>query len=153
MEDNGKMVLLPPVNYKRQKLYGLKRHRRVYTVECRRKNLTLSPFVDNKGVIRVGGRVDNAVVSYDSRHPALLPYEHSISLLITRHMHQCGQAGVASMTAKIRARYWILKASKLAKSVKSKCAFCREMAGRVETQKMADRSFGTFNFTISLHSV
>ena len=34
----------------------------------------LSPFVDNKGVIRVGGRVDNAVVSYDSRHPALLPY-------------------------------------------------------------------------------
>ena len=39
---------------------------------------SLSPFVDNKGVIRVGGRVDNAVVSYDSRHPALLPYEHSI---------------------------------------------------------------------------
>ena len=42
MEDNGKMVLLPPVNYKRLKLYGLKSHRRVYTVECRRKNLTLS---------------------------------------------------------------------------------------------------------------
>ena len=98
----------------------------------------LSPFIDNKGVIRVGGRVDNGVVSYDSRHPALLPYEHSISLLITRHMPQCGHAGVASTTVKIRARYWILKASKLAKSVKFKCAFCREMARRVETQKMAD---------------
>ena len=42
VEDNGKMVLFPPVNYKRQKLYGLKRHRRVYTVECRRNNLMLS---------------------------------------------------------------------------------------------------------------
>ncbi|XP_022802779.1 uncharacterized protein LOC111340235 [Stylophora pistillata] len=97
----------------------------------------LSPFVDNKGVIRVGGRVDNVVVSYDSRHPALLPYGPSISLLITRHMHQCGHGGVASTTAKIRARYWILKASKFAKSVKLKCAFRREMVkvGRNKTAK------------------
>lgn len=132
------MVLLPSVSYKRLKLNGLPRHRRVYTDECRRKNLTLSPFIDNKGVIRVGGRVDNGGVSYDSRHPALLPYEHSISLLITRHMPQCGHAGVASTTVKIRVSYWILKASKLAKSAKFKCAFYREMARRVETHKMAD---------------
>ena len=98
----------------------------------------LSPFLDDKGVIRVGGRVDNAVVTYESRHPALLPYEHRISLLITRHMHQCGDSGVASTTAKIRARYWILKASKLTKSVKFKYSFCREMARRAETQQMAD---------------
>ena len=78
------------------------------------------------------------MVSYDLRHPALLPYEHSISLLITRHIHQCGHGGVASTTAKIRPKYWILKASKLAKSVKFQCAFCREMVRRVETQQMAD---------------
>lgn len=126
------MVLLPPVNYKR-----LKRG----TEESTQSNVEeriwrFHPFVDNKGVSRVGGRVDNAGVSYDSSHPAFLPYEHSISLLITRHTHQCGHGGVASTTAKIRARYWILKASKLAKSVQ--CAFWREMARRVETQQMAD---------------
>ena len=98
----------------------------------------LSPFLDDKGVTRVGGTVDNAVVTYESRHPALLPYEHRISLLITRHMHQCGHSGVASTTAKIRARYWILKASKLTKSVKFKCSLRREMARRAETQQMAD---------------
>ena len=98
----------------------------------------LSPFLDDKGVIRVGGRVDNAVVTYESRHPALLPYEHRISLLITRYMHQCGQSGVATTTAKIRARYWILKASKLTKSVKFKYSLCQEMAQRAETQQMAD---------------
>ena len=53
-------------------------------------------------------------------------------------MHQCGHSGVASTTSKIRARYWILKASELTKSVDSKCSFCREMARRAETQQMAD---------------
>ena len=98
----------------------------------------LSPFLDDKGVIRVGGRVDKAVMTYETRHPALLPYEHAISLLIARHTHQHGHSGVASTTAKIRTRFWILKATKLVKSVKSKCTFCREMTQRVETQLMAD---------------
>ena len=35
---------------------------------------TLSPFVDKEEVIRVGGRIDNALVSYEIKHPALLPY-------------------------------------------------------------------------------
>lgn len=45
---------------------------------------------------------------------------------------------MVSTTAKIKARYWIVKASKLAKSVKFKRAFCHEMARRVKTQQMAD---------------
>ena len=39
LEDSSKMQW---GNYKRLKLYGLQRHRRVYTDEWRRKNLTLS---------------------------------------------------------------------------------------------------------------
>ena len=37
---------------------------------------SLSLFLDGKGVIRVGGRVDEAVVSYDTKHPTLLPSDH-----------------------------------------------------------------------------
>ena len=44
---------------------------------------TLSPFSDDKGIIRVGGRLDKAIVSYEMKHPALLPTTHWISLLIT----------------------------------------------------------------------
>jgi hypothetical protein len=43
---------------------------------------SLSPFKDDKGIIRVGGGVSKAVVCYDSHHPTLLPREHWISLLI-----------------------------------------------------------------------
>ena len=99
---------------------------------------TLSPFVDDKGKIRVGGRVDEAIVFYDQKHPALLPNEHSISLLISRHMHKYGHTGVVTTTAKTRRKYWILKANKLSKSVRFKCVFCREMAHKAETQLMAN---------------
>lgn len=109
-------------------------HRRFKSGEFK----TLSPFVDEKGIMRVGGRVNEAVVSYETRHPALLPNDHWISLLITRHAHQHGHTGVAATTAKIRTKFWILKVNKLSKSVKSKCVFCKERAHKAETQLMAD---------------
>ena len=99
---------------------------------------TLSPFVDDKGIIRVGGRIDKAIMSYEEKHPVLLPSEHRISLLITSHMHNQGHPGIATTTAKTRRKYWILKASKLSKAVKFKCVTCREMAHKAETQLMAD---------------
>ena len=99
---------------------------------------TLSPFSDDKGIIRVGGRLDKAIVSYETKHPALLPSTHWISLLITRHMHQFGHPGVVTTTAKTRQQYWILKANKLSKLVKSRCVFCRDMAHKAEEQLMAD---------------
>ena len=82
---------------------------------------TLIPFVDGKGIIRVGGRIDKAIVSYEEKHPALLPSDHGISLLVIRHMHNCGHPRVATTTAKSRRRYWVLKANKLSKGVKFKC--------------------------------
>ena len=44
----------------------------------------LSPFIDDEGIIRVGGRMDKAIVSYEMKHPALLPHDHKISPLITQ---------------------------------------------------------------------
>ncbi len=99
---------------------------------------TLSPFTDEKGVIRVGGRVDKATVSYETKHPALLPYDSWISLLITRQSHRSGHNGVATTTAKVRQNYWILRGHDLAKLVKHKCVFCKEMQPKPETQVMSE---------------
>ena len=99
---------------------------------------SLSPFTDENGIIRVGGRVDKAIVSYDMKHPVLLPNEHRISLLITRQVHQSGHSGVATTTAKVRRNYWILKGNKISKSVKFSCTFCREMSHLAEEQMMAN---------------
>ena len=57
--------------------------------------------------------MDEAIVSYEKKHPALLPGDHWISLLVTRHAHQYGHSGVAATTGKTRRKFWILKANKL----------------------------------------
>ena len=98
----------------------------------------LSPFVDDEGIIRVGGRVDKAIVSYESKHPVLLPHDHSVSRLIMQDAHRCGHPGVATTVAKTRKNYWIVRGHDLAKTVKFKCVLCREMEPRAETQIMAD---------------
>ena len=99
---------------------------------------TLSPSIDDKGIITVGGRLDKAIVPYETKQPALLPSTNWISLLITRHVHKFGPPGVATTTAKTRQQYWILKVNKLSKSVKSCRVFCKEMAHKAEEQLMAD---------------
>ena len=84
---------------------------------------TLNPFVDDKGITRVGGRVDSALVSYDSKDAALLPYDHWISRLITHDAHRSGHPGIATTTAKTRRKYWIVKENKLSKIIKHQCTF------------------------------
>ena len=84
---------------------------------------SLSPFTDEKGVIRVGGRADKALISYDTKHPILLPYKHRLSYLITIHYHMHGHSGVASTTAKVRNTYWVIKGNKLSKAIKKSCVF------------------------------
>ena len=98
---------------------------------------TLSPFVDDDGIVRVGGRVGNAQISYDMKYLALLPRDQWLSRLIIRNAHQHRHSGVTATTAKSRLRYWIIRAANLAKTEKYRCTFCRELAARTEKQKMA----------------
>ena len=104
----------------------------------KREFKTFSPYTDSDGIVRVRGRLDKALTSYETRHPALLPREHWISLVITRHIQQCGHTGVAATVANTRRRFWIFKAYDLAKTVKFRCVFCREMQAKAESQVMAE---------------
>ncbi|XP_033643441.1 uncharacterized protein LOC117303376 [Asterias rubens] len=99
---------------------------------------SLSPFTDDAGILRVGGRLHESTMFYHTKHPALLPHDHYISILIVRSIHQQGHTGVATTVAKTRQRYWILKAHNLAKTIKYRCVVCREAEHKLETQVMAD---------------
>ena len=77
-------------------------------------------------------------MSYEDKHPILLPRNHPISFLITRHFHEKGHDGVASTAAKVRRRYWIIGVHRLAKTIKYRCVKCRSIEHKIESQKMAD---------------
>jgi len=43
-------------------------------------------LIDN--VLRVGGRLDKAPLSYEARHPAILPHVSHLMELVIRHFHE-----------------------------------------------------------------
>ncbi len=76
-------------------------------------------------------------VAYDAEALPILPHNHPLSRLFLEEAHAVDHGGVESMTMRSRAHAWIVKAKKLAKSVKRGCFTCRRRAKVRETQKMA----------------
>ncbi|MGR0227453.1 hypothetical protein, partial [Klebsiella pneumoniae] len=48
---------------------------------------SLQLFIDDQGILRVGGRLVDSSLSYCSRHPILLPKNHPFTDLIVDHAH------------------------------------------------------------------
>ena len=107
------------------------------TPPCQRGTAKSRSVIDSKKVLRVGGRVDKAIATYDTRHPVLLSKDHWTSKLIARQAHEFGHSGVAATVVKIQRKYWIIRAHNLVKSVKHECVFCKQMQAQCEEQKMA----------------
>jgi hypothetical protein len=137
-EETNSCSITPQALHEAETLWILEAQQELHIKYKKGEYSKLTPFVDTDSVIRVGGRIDANIVSYEMKHPALLPKNHWISLLITRYMHQSGHNGVATTAAKTRVKYWIQRVHDLAKLVKFKCVTCREMAKRVENQLMSN---------------
>ena len=55
----------------------------------------LEPFLDEEGILRVGGRLRNTPLSVKARHPVIVPKNHHVSKLVVRRAHefQSGHSG------------------------------------------------------------
>lgn len=85
----------------------------------------LHPFLDKYGILRINGRLDNAMVDFDVRFPVILSGNSSMVLLILRHIHlSFMHAGVQQMLHEARNKYWILNARRLAKQIVHNCVKC-----------------------------
>ncbi|XP_054746100.1 uncharacterized protein LOC129250502 [Anastrepha obliqua] len=49
---------------------------------------SLSPFLDDFGLIRVGGRLRHSTLSFEARHPCILPRDHPLTFAIITHYHR-----------------------------------------------------------------
>ncbi|XP_038142217.1 uncharacterized protein LOC119784309 [Cyprinodon tularosa] len=100
----------------------------------------LSPFLDEDGVLRVGGRLSQAVLHSHVKHPAILPKDSHVSTLLIRHFHSKVQHQGRGMTLnELRANgWWILGNSRAVSSYIFNCVKCRKYRRRTETQSMGD---------------
>ena len=85
----------------------------------------LSPFIDSDGLLRVGGRLKNSYLSFDAKHPILLPKNHKFVQLLFEEEHKLSlHAGAQHLHYRIRERYWVLNGRSLAKKVVFSCIKC-----------------------------
>ena len=100
----------------------------------------LEPFLDEDGILRVGGRLKNAPLTEMARHPVILPKNHHVSKLVARRVHkfQSGHSGKEHVLSLNRQKFWIIGARPLVKRVLTECVLCRKHKGKTGVQQMAD---------------
>lgn len=128
----------------------------------------LNIFLDGD-LLRVGGRLKNADIPYENRHPILLPHRDHVVNLIIEYLHRtnCHTRGSLLMSL-LRQRYWILAARRVIRQRTRECNFCFKCAPTNPAPVMADlppsrvqeaKAFthtgldyaGPFNITLARH--
>ena len=100
----------------------------------------LDPFIDQGGLLRVGGRIQQASLDKRVKHPVILPKDAHVTRLIARNYHECtGHQGRGMTLNEIRSSgFWIVGCSSVVSKLIHKCATCRKFRTAVQEQKMAD---------------
>ena len=99
----------------------------------------LAPFLDNNGLVRVGGRLRHADISADKKNPIILDSHCKITKLLVAYKHkELLHAGPQLLMASLNSRYWILRLRSLARFVYNKCVTCAKIRGQTMQQMMAD---------------
>lgn len=102
--------------------------------------LNLTPFLDEKGILRVGGRLKSSQLPINEKHPILIPGRSHIALLLVRHYHEeVHHQGRHITEGAVRtAGYWITGGRRLIANLIFKCVICRKLRGKFSKQMMSD---------------
>ncbi|XP_018377310.1 PREDICTED: uncharacterized protein LOC108770304 [Trachymyrmex cornetzi] len=69
----------------------------------------LNPFIDENGLIRVGGRLKGSKLTYTQKHSILIPSRHYMTDLIIREIHEkYYHTGIQTTLYTIRRKFWLL---------------------------------------------
>lgn len=108
-------------------------------VSRKSKLYNLSPFLDENGIIRVGGRLKNSKLPLDAKHQILLPSQHHVTKILINQQHLKNlHAGAQLVLSELRKKYWPLHGRRTVRGVLSKCIVCFRVKPLSTFQKMAD---------------
>ncbi|XP_037778187.1 uncharacterized protein LOC119574962 [Penaeus monodon] len=97
----------------------------------------LDPFVDDEGLLRIKGRLENADLSFESKHPIIVPSGHVAKLLVQFQHIFLKHAGVSTIVSTLRGSYWIMGVRRIAKTVCRVCVRCKRYDSRACNQPAA----------------
>lgn len=87
---------------------------------------SLNPFIDKEGILRVGGRLENAInLSFNQKFPIILAPNHPLTDLLIQFTHyQNLHAGPTALLSIMRQKYWPISGKTKIKSILRKCIVC-----------------------------
>lgn len=100
---------------------------------------SLKPVMDDKEVLRVGGRLDRAEIDYEMKHPVIIPNGSKLAILLIDYAHRKTKHGGSQLIMQfIRQSYWIPKLRRESRNFIHKCVVCVRLNARLEKQLMAE---------------
>jgi hypothetical protein len=99
---------------------------------------SLSPFLDNNGIIRVGGRLKNTDLPFDKKHPIILSAKCPFVRLYLTYLHEkyfhCNKGVILTYVVN---RFWIIGGcANLVKRIIRECVLCTRLKAVLERQIM-----------------
>ncbi|GFQ89531.1 uncharacterized protein TNCT_399541 [Trichonephila clavata] len=89
---------------------------------------SLHPFIEEHGLVRVGGRLQNSQLRFNSKHPIILPSQHTISELLIKEQHIAHlHAGPTLLAHVLRQSHWIVGGRTLINKCIRKCLKCNNL--------------------------
>ena len=99
--------------------------------------LSLNPFLDEVGLLRVGGRQQNSKLTYDRQHPIILHGKHPVSKLLVHTEHlRLLHAGPLLVAASLGRHFYIVGGRKTVRSITRSCIICRRKSLRPQPPLM-----------------
>ena len=84
-------------------------------VRVKRRLKTLTPFLDESDILRVGGRIDHAAVCYDVKHPMIIPQDH-------QQHKKLNHEGIDHIGNELRLLYWTPHSRSTVRKVLNDCS-------------------------------
>ena len=119
-----------------EEIHNLKNHRQLLH---NNKICNLNPFLDHKGILRVGGRLKNSNLDVEQKHQLLLPKSQHVTRLIIKKYHEDNlHSGCLATLSAIRQKYWPTAARSLIRRVIFSCFKCYRVKPVAFQQLMGD---------------
>uniref|UniRef100_A0A7I4Z578 CCHC-type domain-containing protein n=1 Tax=Haemonchus contortus TaxID=6289 RepID=A0A7I4Z578_HAECO len=84
---------------------------------------------DEFGILRCQGRLGNAHIAFDTKHPMLIATKTNLARAIIKDAHLPYHCSTAQTIANVRQRFWIPKLRQLVKQVIRLCVPCQRLNG------------------------
>ncbi|XP_055589664.1 uncharacterized protein LOC129741877 [Uranotaenia lowii] len=99
----------------------------------------LTPVIDDNGVMRMGGRMEQAEhIPFDTKFPIILPKDNLITTRLLQFVHEkCGHGNKETVYNEVCQKFWIPKLRVAIQHVMRECMWCKVYRCKPEVPRMA----------------